>query len=282
MWLIHIFVVITLRTHSDDYIKLKIPIPLRAFCEMNGYEMLKRTVHTFSLRLQALSKQMGTDLSAFHIWCQCPPHSFTVAFLTFGFILQLVSVSPSWLWNVRGLSLCFTDLPSSLLRFLVCLGHVDVGPNKNVNKSCVLTLSRKNQGCVLHAVRKVGLTDGKREGMGEAEWQQVFPEVEDLWGAFLDPGPSRDTAPSLAPLIPGEHTASASSPLSENVREQRGLGRVPTSRRTVVGDSVGYNPGHTIQEEAPTPAPFVSGPSLDSMKPTGKTCSFLWPETQCL
>ena len=145
MWLIHIFVVITLRTHSDDYIKLKIPIPLRAFCEMDGYEMLKQTVHSFSLRLQTLSKQIGTDPSAFHIWCQCSPHSLTVAFLTFGFILHSVSVSPSWLWNVRGLSLCFIDLPSSLLRFLVCLGPVDVGPNKNVNKSCVLTFSRKNQ-----------------------------------------------------------------------------------------------------------------------------------------
>ena len=29
-------------------------------------------------------------------------------------------------------------------------------------------------------------------------------------------------------------------------------------------------------------APFVSGPSLDSMKPTDKMCPFLWPETQRL
>lgn len=66
----------------------------------------------------------------------------------------------------------------------------------------------------------------------------------------------------LAPFIPGEHTASASFPLNENVRERKGYGRVPISQRTVVGDSMGYNPGHTIQEKALPSAPFVSGPSL--------------------
>lgn len=60
----------------------------------------------------------------------------------------------------------------------------------------------------------------------------------------------------LAPFIPGEHTASASFPLNENVRERRGYGRVPISQRTVVGDSMGYNPGHTIQEKALPSAPL--------------------------
>ena len=66
------------------------------------------------------------------------------------------------------------------------------------------------------------------------------------------------------------------------MQEQRGYGQVPVSQRTVFGDSMGYNPGHTIQEEAPPSAPFVSGPSLDSVKPTGKMRPFLWPETRRL
>lgn len=51
---------------------------------------------------------------------------------------------------------------------------------RHTNKSCALTLSRKSQGKVLHVVRKAGLTDRKREGMGEADQQQVFPEVAEF------------------------------------------------------------------------------------------------------
>lgn len=38
-----------------------------------------------------------------------------------------------------------------------------------INVSCALTLSSKSQWEVLCVVRKAGLTDRKREGMGEAE-----------------------------------------------------------------------------------------------------------------
>lgn len=50
---------------------------------------------------------------------------------------------------------------------------------RHTNKSCTSTFSRKSQGGFLCGARKAGLTDRKREGMGEAKLK-VFPEVAEF------------------------------------------------------------------------------------------------------
>lgn len=49
-------------------------------------------------------------------------------------------------------------------------------------------------------MRKADLTDRKREGMGEAEQQQVFPEVEDLPRAFLGPRAQQEHGALFSPV----------------------------------------------------------------------------------
>lgn len=153
---------------------------------------------------------------------------------------------------------------------------------RHADKSCILTLSRKNPGAFSTRWGRQIWRTGRGRGWVRLNSNRSSQKWRICPGPSWDPEPSRNTVPFLAPFIPEGHTASASFPLNENVREQRGCGRVPISQRTVVGDSMGYNPGHTIQEEAPPSAPFVSGPSLDSVKSTGKMCPFLWPETRRL
>lgn len=54
----------------------------------------------------------------------------------------------------------------------------------------------------------------------------------------------------------------------------RGHGQIPSSQRVTFGDSKGGKSGHTVQEEAPTSVPSVSGPSLGSHEANWQMCYF--------
>lgn len=75
-------------------------------------------------------------------------------------------------------------------------------------------------------VRKLGLTDRKREGMGKAETQAArgLPRSGRICqGTYED---TRLPGTWCTRFTPGESTASTLSPLKENVHELRGRGQV--------------------------------------------------------
>lgn len=101
---------------------------------------------------------------------------------------------------------------------------------RHTDKTCVLTLSRKNPGSVLCAVRKAGLTDRKREGMGEAEQQQVFPEVEDLPRAFLGPRVHQEHGTPFSPVYTRRAHSLSIIPSKRMCRNREDMDKFPSLR----------------------------------------------------
>lgn len=112
-------------------------------------------------------------------------------------------------------------------------------------------LFQQKPRCGSSFLRKAGLTDRKKEGMGEAEINnnRTSQKWQNLPRNILGHKDYQEHGTFLAPFIPGESTALALSPLYKNVHK---IDRTWTSSKLQ----------HLCQ--------LSLGPVWDPMKPTGK------------